>query len=156
MAKFKYRLQKVVEIRERRVKEQEQRVIEAKRALAEVDERIAKQKREIKLAQQSMRTTSHMLLGSHDDFIHHGFEKLEALFDERKQAEQRVLEEAQLLTQYQAEVEALEKHKEKALDVWKEEEKQKEMRILDEVATQRYFRAKLEAEQDANAHEQPH
>lgn len=149
MAKFQYRLQKVVEIRERRVKEQEQRVIEAKRALAEVDERIAKQKREIKLAQQSMRTASHMLLSSHDDFIHHGFEKLDALFEERKEAEHRVLEEAKILAQFQADVEALEKHKEKALEVWKEEEKQKEMRILDEVATQRFFRARLEAEQDA-------
>lgn len=153
MAKFKYRLQKVVEIRERKVKEQEQRVIEAKRALAEVDQRIDAKKNELRMAQQSMRSTSHLLLGAHDDYIHKCYADLDELAEERKEAEAKVLEEAKLLTQYQADVEALVKHKEKALEEWKDEEKRKELKQLDEVASQRFFRAQEQAAAEAAAFE---
>lgn len=151
MAKFKYRLQKVVEIRERKVKEQEQRVIEAKRTLAEVDQRIQAKKQELQMAQQSMRSTSHLLLGAHDDYIHKCYADLDLLADERAVAEQKVLEEAKLLTQFQADLEALEKHKEKALDEWKEDQKRQELKQLDEVASQRFFRAKEQQEAERAA-----
>jgi flagellar export protein FliJ len=148
MARFVYRLQKVLEMRERKVKEQEQVVIEAKKFLAVAQQKVVSKQQEIRSAQQSMHAGPHTLLAMHDRFIHRSMQELETLQQECYQAERRVIEEAKRLIQYQAEMEALVKHKDKAYDEWKEEEKRAEMKVLDEVATQRFFRAKLSREID--------
>lgn len=148
MAKFQYRLQKVVEIRERKVKQQEQKVIEARLQVQEVEQRIAKKKHEIIAAQEHMKTAAHTLMEFHDRFIHRCHEELDILAIEKQEKEAYLLEQSKLLVKYQADVEALTKHKEKAFEEWKEEEKRAEMKILDEVASQRYFRAQQEARDD--------
>ncbi|MFN8614534.1 MAG: hypothetical protein U0003_01305 [Vampirovibrionales bacterium] len=140
MAPFVYRLQKVLEIRERKVKEQEQRVIEAKKHLAEAEQRVQAKVHDIRMAQHSMTTSAHTLLAMHDRYIHKSLQELDELKEQRHLAERKVVEEAQLLVKLQAELEALVKHKEHAHEAWKEDEKRAEMKILDEVATQRYFR----------------
>lgn len=148
MAKFKYRLQKVVEIRERKVKQQEQKVIEARLQVQEVEQRVAQKKHEIYSAQEHMKTAAHTLMEFHDRFIHRCHQELEELAIEKQEKEAYLLEQSKLLVRYQADVEALVKHKEKALEEWKEEQKRAEMKILDEVASQRYFRSQQEAEDE--------
>ncbi len=154
MARFVYRLQKVFELRERRVKEQEQRLIKARRIVQEIEDKIEEKKNEIRLLRQNMLTAPHTLMGSHDEYIHKCNHDLDQLDIDLQEAEARRLEEAQRLVQYQAELEALEKHKEKSLEEWKEEQKQTEMKQMNEVAGQRYFRATLEAEEEAREERQ--
>lgn len=140
MARFVYRLQKIYELRERRVKEQEQKLIEARRAVQEKQSEIDAKKQEMKLVKENMLQASYLLMGDHDRYLFKSNQDLEQLNRELEQRKQRQREEAELLQQYQADLEALEKHKEKAKEEWQNEQKQKEIKQLDEVATQRFFR----------------
>lgn len=149
MAKFKYRLQKVFELRERRKKEQEDRVVKAQNRVREVENMIQQKKNEIALQKQNMITllqenkmiAAHTLMGVTDDYIQKLYKDLDDLFVQLQTAKDELAWEKQMLLKAHAELEALVKHKEKSLEEWKEEEKQKEMKQLDEVAGQRYFRA---------------
>lgn len=142
MARFVYRLQKIFELRERRVKQQEQRVIEARRHVQEIEAAIEEKKNEIRLLRQNMLTAPHTLMSSHDEYIHKCNHDLDQLYDDLEAAKRRLREETQLLVKYQSELEALEKHKEKSREAWFEEQKRLEMKQLDEVASQRFFRAR--------------
>lgn len=142
MARFVYRLQKIYELRERRVKQQEQRVIEARRHVQEVEAAIEEKKNEIRLLRQNMLTAPHTLMSSHDDYIHKCHRDLDQLYENLETAKRKLHEETQLLVKYQSELEALEKHKEKSREAWFEEQKRLEMKQLDEVASQRFFRAR--------------
>lgn len=140
MAKFKYRLQKVFELRERKKKEQEQRVVEARKKVHAVELEIEEKKNEIRLVRQNMLTAHHTMMSAHDEFIHHLHAELDVLYQDLEMAKQELKYEMDLLIKAQAELEALIKHKEKAQEEWLEEEKKREMKMLDEVAGQRYFR----------------
>ncbi|MBY0402899.1 MAG: hypothetical protein K2X66_03315 [Cyanobacteria bacterium] len=144
MARFKYRLQKVFELRERRKKEQEEAVVKAQARVREVEERIQAKKNEIRLLKQNMLTAPHTLMAAHDEFIHTKLQELDSLYLDLQAAKDLLEWEKQLLLKAHSELEALVKHKEKAIEMWKEEEKQKEMKQLDEVAGQRYFRQQQE------------
>lgn len=148
MAKFVYRLQKIFELRERRYKEQEQRVIEAKRRVTHIEGMIEAKKNEIRLLHQNMLTAPHTLMSSHDQYIHKCNLELDQLHEDLEEAKRRHQEEVRLLARYHSELKALEKHKEKAHEEWLEEEKRIEMKELDEIASQRYFRAKLAEAED--------
>lgn len=150
MARFVYRLQKVFELRERKKKEQEQRVVEAKKKVHAIELAIEEKKNEIRLIRQNMLSAHHTMMAAHDQFLHHLNAELDKLHQDLAMARQALEYEMQLLIKAQAELEALVKHKEKAREEWLEEEKKREMKLLDEVAGQRYFRAELERmEQDA-------
>ena len=141
MAKFVYRLQTVFDLRNRKVKTQEQRVVDARRVVREIQSAIEEKRNEIRLLGQNMMSSHYTLLETYDEFIHHCHEQLDQLHSDLEDAEEALSEERTLLVKYQAELEALEKHKEKALEEWTEEQKRLEMKQLDEVASQRYFRA---------------
>lgn len=149
MARFNYRLQKVFELRERKKKEQERRVAEARARVSQIEQDIQAKKHEIRVLRNNMLTASHVLMEAHDIFIHSLNEQLDQLYRDLALAKQQLEYEMQLLIKAQAELEALIKHKEKAYEEYKEEEKRKEMKILDEVAGQRYFRAQQELELEA-------
>lgn len=140
MARFVYRLQKVFELRERRKKEQEQRVIDAQKRVREVEMAIEEKQNEIRMVRKNMMNSPHMLLSMHDEYTQKLSKQLDELFIDLDFAKQTLAHERQLLIKAQADLEALVKHKEKSLEEWKEEEKRQEMKILDEVAGQRYFR----------------
>jgi len=146
MARFVYRLKKVFELRERKKKEQEQRVIEAQKRVREVEIAIEEKQNEIRMVHKSMMTSAHTLMAAHDQFIHHLHEQLTELFDQLVRAKAGLAYERELLVKAQADLEALVKHQEKAHEEWLENEKRLEMKMLDEVAGQRYFRAKLQEE----------
>lgn len=148
MARFIYRLQKVFELRERRKKEQEQRVIDAQKRVREVEVSIEEKQNEIRSVRKNMLASPHTLMAAHDDFIHHLNGQLEQLYIDLDKAKAALAHERQLLIKAQADLEALIKHKEKAREEWLEEEKKLEMKRLDEVAGQRYFRAQFEKAED--------
>lgn len=148
MARFVYRLQKVFELRERKKKEQEQRVIDAQKRVREVEVAIEEKQEEIRSIRRNMLASPHILMAAHDNFIHHLNGQLEQLYVDLEQAKIELDRERELLIKAQADLEALIKHKEKAREEWLEEEKKAEMKRLDEVAGQRYFRAQLEKSQD--------
>lgn len=144
MARFVYRLQKVFELRERKKKEQEQRVIDAQKRVREVEQAIEEKKNEIRMLRKNMLSSPHTLMAAHDEFLHHLNLQLDDLYQDLAVANDHLNQERKRLIQAQAELEALVKHKEKAREAWQEEQKRLEMKILDEVAGQRYFRAQYE------------
>jgi flagellar export protein FliJ len=141
MAKFVYRLQKVYELRERKLKEQEQRVLEAQTYVRQVENAIETKRQDIVQAQRDMRQASPMLFTYYDNFIYRLNQELDQLKVELVHANERLEAEKKLLVKAQADLEALEKHKEMAKEQWLEEEKQRELKMLDEIAGQRYFRS---------------
>jgi len=148
MARFVYRLQKVFELRERKKKEHEQRVIDAQKRVREVETAIEEKRNEIRTVHRNMLASPHTMMAAHDQFIHHLNAQLEDLHLELARAKEALEYERQLLIKAQADLEALIKHQEKAKEEWLEDEKRREMKMLDEIAGQRYFRAKLQAELD--------
>lgn len=154
MARFVYRLQKVFELRERKKKEHEQRVIDAQKRVRDVETAIEDKKNEIRMVRKNMLASPHTLMAAHDQFIHHLNDQLEQLYDDLARAKEALEYERQLLIKAQADLEALVKHKEKAREEWLEEEKKLELKMLDEIAGQRYFRAKLQEELDNAEYEQ--
>jgi flagellar protein FliJ len=144
MARFVYRLQKVFELRERRKKEQERRVQEAQARVHQIEAEITAKKEEIKTLRQHMFQSSHLLMETHDIFIHHLNEELDQLNNRLEMAKEQLAYEKRLLIKAQADMEALIKHKEKAYEDYLEEEKRLELKMLDEIGTQRYFRAQAE------------
>jgi flagellar export protein FliJ len=149
MARFAYRLQKVFELRERKKKDQEQRVVEAQKLVHEIEAAIEEVQNEIRLVRKNMLTSHHMLMSMHDKYIEDlEGRRLKELYNRLEAAKEALEYERQMLIKAQAELEALIKHKEKSFEAWKEEEKQREMKMLDEVAGQRYFRSQMQSEME--------
>jgi len=140
MARFVYRLQKVYELRERKKKEQEQRVIDATKAVREVEQAIEAKYEERRQVKEQMLSLPTSMMEYSDRFLHHVNQQIDQLNEDLRHAEIRLNEERVLLNKAHAELEALTKHKEKMEEEWFEEEKRKELKQLDEVASQRYFR----------------
>lgn len=149
MARFQYRLQKVFELRERKKKAQEDAVAYAMGKVREVEEMIEAKKNQIRLLKHNMMTSPHTLMADYDNFIHVCNQELDELYEKLKNAQDYLAWERQLLVKAQADLEALVKHKEKAVEEWKEDEKRKEMKMLDEVASQRYFRDQQSQQDEA-------
>lgn len=151
MARFVYRLQKIFDLRERRCKLQQQRVLAAQQAVYAVEAKIEAKRNEIRLVHQELLTGPHMMMAANDRYLHRCHEEHDRLVRvDLVDAQRRLSEEQALYEKYRADLKALEKHKEKAREEWQEEEKRQELKMLDEVGSQRYFRAQLEqAEQDA-------
>lgn len=153
MARFEYRLQKVYELRERKKKEQERVVQEAKAYLQKVENKLQAKKQEIRTLRNNMLSASHTLMDMHDRFIQKLNVELDTLTRTREIAERHLENEKQALIKAQAEFEALVKHKEKAYEEYLEEEKRLELKMLDEVAGQRYFRTQQEELLEESLHE---
>ncbi len=144
MAPFIYRLQKVYELRERKKKQQELLVIEAVARVQAVETSISEKKNEIRLLRQNMLSSPHTLMSMHDEFIHGLNHDLDQLYVDLQEAKEHLARERELLIKAEAELEALEKHKEKTYEAWLEDEKRLDLKRLDEVASQRFFRNQLE------------
>jgi flagellar export protein FliJ len=146
MAKFVYRLQKVFELRERKKKQQEQRVLEAQAALKAAE--LALEQHYQKAAELAlfMKTAPTSMYQGYDNYKEVEKQQEDQLKLNIRMATDHLTHQKQLLIKAQADVEALVKHKEKAKEEWLEEEKYREMKQLDEVGGQRYFR-----QQQANA-----
>ena len=72
----------------------------------------------------------------------------EKLQNQKQEALDALEKEKELLRLREQEVNVLEKHKEKAKEIYLEEEKQAENKQLSEVAVQKYFRQKKEQKEE--------
>ena len=84
----------------------------------------------------------------YDNYLHHLWDKADALEAERQQLQAVLDEEKQKLVKCEQEVKVLEKHKEKQKDAYLEEEKAKELKQFSEIGVQRFFIQNREKNED--------
>ena len=84
----------------------------------------------------------------YDKYLHHLWDKADALEAERKRVQAILDEEKQKLVKCEQAVKVLEKHKEKQKDAYIEEEKAKELKQFSEIGVQRFFIHSRELEEE--------
>lgn len=136
---FVYRLQKILDFR---IRKKEEQLLAVQRAQKEVDiaeQNIQRNNQEIELTKQNQRQADSLMMESYDKYLHHLWEKGKQLEEIKQEKIQRLQEEIQKLIEFEKAVKVLEKHKEKAKEVYLEEEKQIELKTLSEIGVQRHF-----------------
>jgi flagellar export protein FliJ len=149
MGRFVYRLQKVFELRERKKKQQEQRVIEAQNAVKAAEQALATHYKKLEELATFMKTAAPSFYENYDRYKEQQKIEEAQLQQQITMAQDHLALQKQLLIKAQADVEALVKHREKAREEWLTEENYIEMKQLDEVGSQRYFRQKLSTDGDS-------
>lgn len=136
---FRYRLQKILEIRIRKKEEQLQVVIKAQEEVERIELLIIKNLEQIHTLTAQMRSADPMMYDRYDKYIKHLWEEDEKL-KEQKQEAIRVLEhEKEILKIKEQEVNVLEKHKEHQREDYIKEEKARELKELNEIGSQKFF-----------------
>ena len=136
---FRYRLQKVLDFRIRKKEAQLLVVQKAQMAVFEAEERIRQNEAEIQETIQNKRTADIRMIEYYDNYLHHLWDKAEALEQERQRLQAILDEEKQKLVKCEQEVKVVEKHKEKQRELYLEEEKAAELKQFSEIGVQRFF-----------------
>ena len=136
---FRYRLQKVLDFRIRKKEAQLLVVQKAQQAVFEAEERIRQNEAEIQETIQNKRTADIRMIEYYDNYLHHLWDKAEALEQERQRLQAILDEEKQKLVKCEQEVKVVEKHKEKQKELYLEEEKAAELKQFSEIGVQRFF-----------------
>ncbi|MBR1618091.1 hypothetical protein IJ670_08075 [bacterium] len=136
---FRYRLQKILEIRIRKKEEQLQAVIKAQEEVDRIELLIIKNIEEIKSLNQQKRMADPMMFETYDNFIRHLWEKDEKLKQEKLEALQQLEKEKELLKVREQEVNVLEKHKDHQHEDYLQEQKKAELKELNEIGSQKFF-----------------
>lgn len=146
---FKYRLQKILDFRIRKKEEQLLVVQKAQNAVYEAEERIRQNQAEIQQTIQNRKTADFRMMEYYDKYLHHLWDKADALEAEKQQLQAILDQEKQKLIELEQGVKVLEKHKEKQRDAYLEEEKAIELRQFSEIGVQRFFiQSKEKAEEE--------
>ena len=146
---FVYRLQKILDFRIRKKEEQLLQVQKAQQQVYIAEENIRKNEAEIRQTIQNKRTADFRMMEYYDNYLHHLWDKAEALEQERKRVQAILDEEKQKLVKLEQAVKVLEKHKEKQKEAYREEQKAIELKQFSEIGVQRFFiRAREEAEEE--------
>ena len=159
---FRYRLQKILDFRIRKKEAQLIVVQKAQQAVLEAEERIRQNEAEIQQTIQNKKTADFRMMEYYDNYLHHLWDKAEALEQERMRLQEILDEEKRKLVKCEQEVKVVEKHKEKQKDAYIEEEKKAELKQYSEIGVQRFFiQSREAAEEDAleaelNSIEQEH
>ena len=145
---FRYRLQKVLDFRIRKKEAQLIVVQKAQQEVYQAEERIRQNQAEIQQTIQDRKTADFRMMEYYDNYLHHLWDKAEALEQEKQRLQAILDEENKKLVQYEQEVKVVEKHKEKQKEAYLEEEKAAELKQFSEIGVQRFFiRAREEAEE---------
>ena len=147
---FRYRLQKILEIRIRKKEEQLQVVIKAQEEVNRIELLIIKNLDEIKRLTQEMRSANPMMYERYDTFIKHLWEEDKKLQLQKQEAIEALNREKEILKIKEQEVNVLEKHKEHQKEDYIKEQKAKELKELNEIGSQKFFiknREKIEEEE---------
>lgn len=136
---FRYKLQKMLDVRIREKELQELAVNKARHKLQLAEEKVAKNQQEIVQVTTARKTAEYTMMEYYDKYIHHLWDKAEILEQERKEAEQELQMEIQKLVECEQRVKVLEKHKEKQKEIYIEEEKKAELKMFSELGVQRHF-----------------
>ena len=145
---FRYRLQKVLDFR---IRKKEALLIVVQKAQQEVymaEEKIRQNEAEIRQTIQNKRQADFRMMEYYDNYLHHLWDKAEALEQERQRLQAILDEENKKLVQYEQEVKVVEKHKEKQKEAYLEEEKAQELKQFSEIGVQRFFIQAKEKEEE--------
>ena len=147
---FRYRLQKILDFRIRKKEEQLLVVQKAQQAVYMVEQQIRENEAEIQQTIENRRTADYKLMEYYDKYLHHLWDKAEALEQERQRLQAILDEEKMKLVKLEQAVKVLEKHKEKQKEAYLEEEKAQELRQFSEIGVQRFFiQSREQAEEEA-------
>ncbi len=145
---FVYRLQKVLDFRIRKKEEQLLEVQKAQQRVYVAEEKIRQNNAEIQQTIQNRKTADFRMMEYYDEYLHHLWDKADALEDERQRL-QRVLEDEQRkLVKLEQAVKVVEKHKEKQKELYDEEQKAIELKQFSEIGVQRFFIRSREEEEE--------
>ena len=146
---FHYKLQKMLDWREREKERQEAVVNKARQKLQLAIQRIEENKQEIAQITAARKKADYSLLEYFDNYLHHLWDKAEKLEQEKKDAEEELKIEIQKLVECEQKVKVLEKHKEKQKEIYIAEEKAAELKMFSELGVQRHFiRSRENAEEE--------
>lgn len=145
---FVYRLQKVLDFR---IREKEAQLIVVQKAQRDVfiaEENIRKNQAEIQQTIQNKRTADFRMMEYYDSYLHHLWDKADALEQERQRVQAILDKEKQELVRREQAVKVVEKHKEKQKEAYLDEQKAIELKQFSEIGVQRFFiHAREEAEE---------
>ncbi len=136
---FRYRLQKILEFRIRKKEEQLQEVRKAQSLVVKIEGLIDRNNKEIAQTRINMKQADFTMYEAYDNFLKHLYIKGENLETDRQNALEALEVEKDKLRKLEQAVKVLEKHKERAREIYLEEEKADELKRLSEVAVQRHF-----------------
>ena len=145
---FRYRLQKVLDFRIRKKEAQLLVVQKAQNAVFEAEERIRANEAEIQQTIINRKTADFRMMEYYDKYLHHLWDKAEALELERQRLQAILDEEIAKLVKCEQEVKVVEKHKEKQKEAYIEEEKAQELKQFSEIGVQRFYIHTKEAEEE--------
>ena len=128
---FRYRLQKVLDFRIRKKEAQLLVVQKAQQAVYEAEERIRQNQEEIEQTIQNKKTADFKMMEYYDSYLHHLWDKADALEQERQRLQAILDDEIQKLVKCEQEVKVVEKHKEKQREAYLEEEKAQELKRIE-------------------------
>ena len=145
---FVYRLQKILDFRIRKKEEQLLVVQKAQQEVFIAEQRIRENEAEIQQTIENRKTADYKMMEYFDKYLHHLWDKADALEAERKRLQAILDEEKAKLVKLEQAVKVLEKHKEKQKEAYLEEEKAKELRQFSEIGVQRFFIQSREREEE--------
>ena len=145
---FVYRLQKILDFRIRKKEEQLLVVQKAQQEVFLAEQRIRENETEIQQTIQNRKTADYMMMEYYDKYLHHLWDKADALELERQRVQAILDEEKIKLVKLEQAVKVLEKHKEKQREAYLEEEKAIELRQFSEIGVQRFFIQAREKEEE--------
>ena len=148
---FVYRLQKILDFRIRKKEEQLMVVQKAQQAVYVAEQKIRENEAEIQQTITNKRTADFRMMEYYDKYLHHLWDKADALEAERARLQAILDDEKQKLIKMEQAVKVLEKHKEKQYEAYLEEEKAKELRQFSEIGVQRFFLQAREAAEEEEA-----
>ena len=126
-------------------------VQKAQQAVYIAEQKIRENEAEIQQTIQNKRTADFRMMEYYDKYLHHLWDKADALEAERARLQAILDEERQKLVKLEQAVKVLEKHKEKQKEAYLEEQKAIELRQFSEIGVQRFF---LQARETAEEEEE--
>ena len=151
---FVYRLQKVLEFR---IRAKEQQLLVVQKAQQDVylqEENIRQNEAEIRQTIQNKRTADFRMMEYYDNYLHHLWDKADALEQERRRLQAILDEEQKKLVKLEQAVKVVEKHKEKQREAYLEEQKAIELKQFSEIGVQRFFIHSREEAEEQELQEQ--
>ena len=151
---FVYRLQKVLEFR---IRAKEQQLLVVQKAQQDVylqEEKIRQNEAEIRQTIQNKRTADFRMMEYYDNYLHHLWDKADALEQERRRLQAILDEEQKKLVKLEQAVKVGEKHKEKQREAYLEEQKAIELKQFSEIGVQRFFIHSREEAEEQELQEQ--
>ena len=145
---FRYRLQKILEIRIRKKEEQLQVVIKAQEEVRRIELLIIQNLEQIQNLTREMRQANPMMYEQYDKFIKHLWEEDKKLQLQKQEAIEALEREKEILKIKEQEVNVLEKHKEHQKEDYIKEEKARELKELNEIGSQKFFIKNREAKEE--------